>query len=156
MKENTKYAGLGMAGATHMHKMIEHKLYDGLKKKLSRKHLYVTMETNFNDTIRSEERIPDISIWKRIFTNGVDLEYVDPIFTIEVTHTSANDKDSHESIMECFESYPTMQESFLFNYANNKWIRYEKLDNGEIEMLETSKSRLFGFYMNTFVKSLME
>lgn len=95
MKENTKYAGLGMAGATHMHKMIEHKLYDGLKKKLSRKHLYVTMETNFNDTIRSEERIPDISIWKRIFTKGVDLEYVDPIFTIEVTHTSESSRGAY-------------------------------------------------------------
>lgn len=151
-----EYDGLGMAGVTHMHSELEAELFEQLNKRFCGTKFFARTNVKFHDA-GDNGRIPDVAVFSKKTKNKKDgVKYQNPVLTIEITHNKRNDEDSAQSIMEVFEAYPSMTESYIFNYHSKKWIRFERLDDGRIDQKETSKSKLFGFFMNTLVKEVID
>lgn len=140
-KEN----GLGSA-PTDTHRALQMWLVHNLDKKLNGQYV-VGMEY----TVRNgrQERTPDVSVWKGIERKkDGEVKFVSPLLTIEITRTKQNDEDAAQSISDVFAMNNTVQESFIYNYKEDTWIRYKRTDDGKVEEKATSYSSLFQLYLN--------
>ena len=108
--------GLGMApGNVTMHQMIQMRFTKNYLKRFGNN---ILTETKLSSKIRIT---PDISIWEKIdFNRGIARN---PILTIEITHTRQNDRYSDSTIRMAFDLFPSIMESFIYNYADNTWHR---------------------------------
>ncbi len=131
MYEKEYYANLcdttaiGMAyGNVMKHQMIQMNFAINFSKRFEGE---ILTETSLSDEIRIT---PDISIWRYYdFERG---EAEDPILTIEITHTRRNDRYSDKTLRATLDFFPTIVESFIYNYADDTWYRYFRGDDGEV------------------------
>lgn len=107
-----------------------------LKHQIIQSNILVNCRKYF-DNVLSESRLsdeilitPDISVWRMIdFNKGVA---EDPMLTIEITHTRRNDRYSNRTICMAFDCFPSIVESFIYNYVENVWYRYYRDIDGKI------------------------
>jgi hypothetical protein len=77
----------------------------------------------------------------------------DPILTIEITHTCRNDRYSNKTIRMSFDCFPSIAESFIYNYAENIWYRYYRDIDGEIYVEEDQDySQVLGIHLGTLLE----
>ena len=148
MRQNEEYNGLGMPAPTKAHQRIIQTIRDNFVKRYPRyaANMLVTVSV-----IDEPERVPDLSLWRYVDKNDLFADPQEPILTIEITHNDINDKYSEESILETFKYIPTLQESFIFNYADNRWTRFSK-KGIEIVIEEKDYSRVLQCFMHSLVK----
>ena len=110
------------------------------------------------DNVLTESRLsdeilitPDISVWRMIdFKKGAA---EDPMLTIEITHTHRNDRYSNKTIRMAFDCFPSIAESFIYNYAENIWYRYYRDIDGEIYVEEDQDySQVLGIHLGTLLE----
>jgi len=70
----------------------------------------ILTETRLSDEIRIT---PDISIWGKC---GFCKQPKNPLLTIEITHNTRNDRYSEKNVYAVFKYFPSVQESFIYNY----------------------------------------
>lgn len=138
--------GLGMApGNVTMHQMIQMRFTKNYLKRFGNK---ILTETKLSSKIRIT---PDISIWEKIdFNRGIARN---PILTIEITHTRQNDRYSDSTIRIAFDLFPSIMESFIYNYADNTWHRYFRGTDGEAHLEENKDySKALRCHLHTLLK----
>ncbi|MBQ3680606.1 MAG: hypothetical protein IJJ78_02850 [Paludibacteraceae bacterium] len=138
--------GLGMApGNVTMHQMIQMRFTKNYLKRFGNN---ILTETKLSSKIRIT---PDISIWEKIdFNRGIARN---PILTIEITHTRQNDRYSDSTIRMAFDLFPSIMESFIYNYADNTWHRYFRGTDGEAHLKENKDySKALRCYLHTLLK----
>ena len=149
MITNEEYSGLGMPAPTQTHQRIIQAIRDNFVKRYPRyaANMLVTVAV-----IDNPERVPDLSLWRYVDKNDLFADASEPILTIEITHNDINDKYSEESILETFKYIPTLQESFIFNYADNRWKRFSRQGDNHIVIEEKDYSRTLQCFMHSLVK----
>ena len=138
--------GLGMApGNVTMHQMIQMRFTKNYLKRFGNN---ILTETKLSSKIRIT---PDISIWEKIdFNRGIARN---PILTIEITHTRQNDRYSDSTIRMAFDLFPSIMESFIYNYADNTWHRYFRGTDGEAHLEENKDySQVLRCHLHTLLK----
>lgn len=70
----------------------------------------ILTETRLSDEIRIT---PDISIWEKC---RFGKQPKNPLLTIEITHNTRNDRYSEKNVYAVFKYFPSVQESFIYNY----------------------------------------
>ncbi len=116
--------GLGMAGGNVLkHQMIQMRIARNYLKRFDNA---ILTETRLSDDLRIT---PDISIWSKYnYKNGVA---ENPVLTIEITHSTRNDRYSEKTIYASFANFMSLKESFIYNYEQDRWIRYRS-ENGQV------------------------
>ena len=56
-----------------------------------------------------------------------------PLLTIEITHTTRNDRYSERTIYTAFKHFSSIEESFIYNFSTDTWTRYRRTPKG-VEM----------------------
>lgn len=138
--------GLGMApGNVTMHQMIQMRFTKNYLKRFGNN---ILTETKLSSKIRIT---PDISIWGKIdFNRGIARN---PILTIEITHTRQNDRYSDSTIRMAFDLFPSIMESFIYNYADDTWCRYFRGTDGEVHLEENKDySKVLRCHLHTLLK----
>lgn len=138
--------GLGMApGNVTMHQMIQMRFTKNYLKRFGNN---ILTETKLSSKIRIT---PDISIWEKIdFNRGIARI---PILTIEITHTRQNDRYSDSTIRMAFDLFPSIMESFIYNYADDTWCRYFRGTDGEVHLEENKDySQVLRCHLHTLLK----
>ena len=142
-KKNTTQ-GLGMANVIANHQYFVTRIFGNYIKKFG---------FNIAPAItvkKHPERVPDIVIFDEFTYDGEDTNK--PILTIEITRTAQNDKYSRESIIETMQFVPSLNESFIYNFAKDTWTRFTYTTDGNIiEEKDKDYSRTLGIYMHTLL-----
>ncbi|MCQ2210447.1 MAG: hypothetical protein MJZ34_09155 [Paludibacteraceae bacterium] len=81
-----------------------------------------------------------------------DIDPENPLVTIEITHTRKNDRYSEGVIRSSFVRYPSIQESFVYNFETDVWIRFSRTEDGVIKEADKDYSRVLECYMHTLLK----
>ena len=138
--------GLGMApGNVMTHQKIQMRFVRNYLKRFGDD---ILTETRLSSNIRIT---PDISIWQKLRYNNRLVEC--PILTIEITHTRQNDRYSDSTIRMAFDLFPSIMESFIYNYADNTWHRYFRGTDGEVHLEENKDySQVLRCHLHTLLK----
>lgn len=140
--------GLGMASNnTYTHQVIQTDIVQNYLVKFGRRDILT--ETKLSDEIMIT---PDISIWERIERNKKELTPIKPLLTIEITHNIRNDRYSERNVYASFKCFPSLQESFVYNYEKDIWVRYRRANEGVEKETGKDYSRLLGCYLHTLLK----
>lgn len=140
--------GLGMASNnTYTHQVIQTDIVQNYLVKFGRRDILT--ETKLSDEIMIT---PDISIWERIERKGKELTPVNVLLTIEITHNIRNDRYSERNVYASFKCFPSLQESFIYNYDKDVWVRYRRANKGVEKEAGKDFSRLLGCYLHTLQK----
>ena len=140
--------GLGMASNnTYTHQVIQTDIVQNYLVKFGRRDILT--ETKLSDEIKIT---PDISIWERIERNKKELTPIKPLLTIEITHNIRNDRYSERNVYASFKCFPSLQESFVYNYEKDIWVRYRRANEGVEKETGKDYSRLLGCYLHTLLK----
>ena len=140
--------GLGMASNnTYTHQVIQTDIVQNYLVKFGRRDILT--ETKLSDEIKIT---PDISIWERIERNKKELTPIKPLLTIEITHNIRNDRYSERNVYASFKCFPSLQESFIYNYDKDVWVRYRRANKGGEKESGKCFSRLLGCYLHTLQK----
>ena len=142
------FQGLGMSAPTVTHQRVLGKMHINYLKKFGNDDNCLLGVA----VMDAPERIPDISIWENVYEVDGETFADNPLLTIEITHTTRNDKYSAKSIRETFAYLPTLREAFIYNYATNKWTRYRRTDKGVEKEDDKDHSQVLGIYLHTLVK----
>ena len=140
--------GLGMPAPTLTHQKVVSRINNNFIKR------FPELTNNFYPGMGisvSPELIPDLCLWQ---SGGrrIDDDPQNPLLTIEITHTRQNDKYSENSIRKSFACIPTLQEAFLYNYADNVWCRYKMSKSGIVKEQGQDYSSLLKIYLHTLLK----
>jgi len=74
------------------------------------------------------------------------------VLTIEITHTRRNDRYSNRTICMAFDCFPSIAESFIYNYAENIWYRYYRENDGKIYVEDDQDySQVLGIHLGTLL-----
>lgn len=140
--------GLGMASNnTSTHQVIQTDIVQNYLVKFGRRDILT--ETKLSDEIKIT---PDISIWERIERKGKELTPINVLLTIEITHNIRNDRYSERNVYASFKCFPSLQESFIYNYDKDVWVRYRRANKGVEKETGKDFSRLLGCYLHTLQK----
>lgn len=140
--------GLGMASNnTYTHQVIQTDIVQNYLVKFGRRDILT--ETKLSDEIMIT---PDISIWERIERKGKELTPINVLLTIEITHNIRNDRYSERNVYASFKCFPSLQESFIYNYDKDVWVRYRRTNKGVEKETGKDFSRLLGCYLHTLLK----
>ena len=71
---------------------------------------------------------------------------------VEVARSPRNVGYAAKAIMKAFNFEPTMEEGFIFNYQKNEWIRYSRLENGEIVAEKADWSRVLNRFLDPLTR----
>ena len=145
--ENSK-SGLGMAHNNHFtHQKIQFTIYGNYLKKF--KDINILAETKLSDD--KPIICPDISIWENVHMHK-DIDPENPLVTIEITYTKKNDNYSEDVILDAFSRYPSIHESFIYNFETDVWTRYRR-ENGEVvKEEEQDYSQVLRCWLHTLLK----
>ncbi len=139
--------GLGMAvnNTTH-HQVIQTNILQNYLVRFGRRDILT--ETRLSDKIRIT---PDITIWEKIERIGQESVAKNPLLTIEITHNTRNDRYSEKNVYAVFKYFPSVQESFIYNYDIDTWTRYRRIAKGVEKETGKDHSSLLGCYMHTLL-----
>ena len=137
--------GLGMPGPTCLHQYVVGCIFKNYLMKYDGNHILMGVSVN-----KKPEIIPDLSVWEEPVGQGKDPK--NPLLIIEVTRTSRNDKYSDGSIRRAFEWVPSLQEAFIYNFTEEKWIRYRVEKEEVIKEENKDFSKILSCHLSTLVK----
>lgn len=127
--------------------------HQGIQMRIALNYAAKTGKTNILTETRLSDKIkitPDISIWEKV---SVGKNPINPLLSIEITHTTRNDRYSDETIQISFDTIPSLQEAFIYNYKEDSWTRYQRENNGCISKEDGKDySRLLRIYLKTLLK----
>lgn len=147
-KTTTKNSGLGMAANNHFkHQKIQSIIYENYLRKFVDNNILT--ETKLSDDLPII--CPDISIWENAHKYD-DIAPENPLVTIEVTHTKKNEQNSEDVIKNSFAHYPSILESFIYNFESDMWRRYSRTEDGILKEIGKDYSRVLKCYLHTFLK----
>ena len=142
-----KSDGLGMAQTNHF-------THQKLQSIFTHNYILRTGDINIlTETKLSDDRpriAPDICIWENAHMYD-DIDPENPLLTIEITHSKSNDRYSEKVILDAFRRYPSILESFIYNFDEQKWIRYTPTENGILKEEGKNYSKLLKCYLKTFL-----
>ncbi len=139
--------GLGMAtNNTNSHQSIQVDILQNYLIKFGRRDILT--ETRLSDAIRIT---PDVSIWEKIERKGSITITKNPLLIIEITHNTRNDRYSEKNIYAVFKYFPSVQESFIYNYETNAWTRYRRVESCVEKETDKDYSRVLGCYLHTLL-----
>ena len=139
--------GLGMAvNNTNEHQVIQTDLLQNYLVRFGRRNILT--ETRLSDKIRIT---PDITIWEKIEREGKKMTPKNPLLTIEITHNTHNDRYSEKNVYAVFKYFPSVQESFIYNYDKDQWTRYRRTAKGVEKESDKDYSSLLGCYLHTLL-----
>ena len=140
--------GLGMAvNNTTQHQVIQTDFLQNYLVKFGRRDILT--ETRLSDKIRIT---PDITIWEKIERIGIESKAKNPLLTIEITHNTRNDRYSEKNIYAVFKYFPSVQESFIYNYDKDQWTRYRRTAKGVEKEDNKDYSSVLSCYLHTLLK----
>lgn len=153
MTNNAMRRGLGMANNTTEHNAFFRMVLEGITSRLPKKYAKnVQIEVSVKDPNGSGHVEPDVSLWRRSRWSAGKLELEDLLLVVEVARSPRNVGYAAKAIMKAFNFEPTMEEGFIFNYQKNEWIRYSRLENGEIVAEKADWSRVLNRFLDPLTR----
>ena len=136
--------GLGMAvNNTNDHQIIQTNILQNYLVRFGRRDILT--ETRLSDNIRIT---PDITIWEKV---KLGESPKNPLLTIEITHNTRNDRYSEKNVYAVFKYFPSVQESFIYNYDKDQWTRYRRTPKGVEKEDGKDYSSLLRCYLHTLL-----
>ena len=136
--------GLGMAtNNTNDHQALQMQIAIKYAAKFGKTNILT--ETRLSDKIRIT---PDITIWGKVKFGEPPQN---PLLTIEITHNTRNDRYSEKNVYAVFKYFPSVQESFIYNYDKDQWTRYRRTAKGVEKEDNKDYSSVLGCYLHTLL-----
>ena len=129
---------------TFEHQMIQARIFRNYLKQFDDA---ILTETNLADDVRI---VPDISIWGEYQYETKTIS--NPLLTIEITHSTRNNRYSKKAIEKSFSHVPSLQESFIYNYKKDQWTRYRRTDKGIEKDDGKDHSQVLEIFLHTLLK----